>query len=199
MIKDRIPKRFNLDPLQDIQILCPMQRGGVGARALNIELQKALNPHYETGITKYGQIFVVKDKVMQTTNDYDKEVYNGDMGIIKSINEEEQEVTITFDGKDITYDYTDLDQLTHSYATTIHKSQGSEYPAVIIPITMQSYRMLKRNLIYTAITRAKKLVVIIGEKKALGIAVRNTKGLERYSKLKDLLLEAIAKSQRLQC
>ena len=189
MVSDRIPKRFNLDPLQDIQILCPMQRGGVGARSLNIELQKALNPNYEAGITKYGQIFAINDKVMQTSNDYDKEVYNGDMGIIKGINDTEQEVVITFDGKDITYDYTDLDQLTHSYATTIHKSQGSEYPAVIIPVTMQSYRMLKRNLIYTAITRAKKLVVIIGEKKALSIAVRNTKGLERYSKLRDWLLD----------
>jgi exodeoxyribonuclease V alpha subunit len=188
MIKDRIPKRFNLNPIQDIQLLCPMQRGGAGARSLNVELQKVLNPNYSNGITKFGQIFAAGDKIMQTENNYDKETYNGDIGIIRSINEQDQEITINFYNRDVTYDYTDLDQITLAYATTIHKSQGSEYPAVIIPLTMQSYMMLRRNLIYTAITRGKKLVVIIGQKKALAIAIKNNTSSDRYSKLYEWLI-----------
>jgi len=188
MIKDRIPKKFNLNPVQDIQLLCPMQRGGAGARSLNIELQKVLNPNHTNGIVKFGQIFAVGDKIMQTENNYDKEVYNGDIGIIKAINEQDQEIIINFYNRDVNYDYTDLDQITLAYATTIHKSQGSEYPAVIIPITMQSYMMLRRNLIYTAITRGKKLVVIIGQKKALAIAVKDNTSSHRYSKLREWLV-----------
>ena len=184
---DRIPKKFNLNPINDIQLLCPMQRGGTGARSLNTELQKVLNPNYVKGITKFGQIFAVGDKVMQTENNYDKDTYNGDIGIISAINHEEQEVTIDFYGNKVIYDYDDLDQITLAYATTIHKSQGSEYPAVIIPITMQSYMMLRRNLVYTAITRGKKLVVIIGEKKAFAMAVKDSKSSNRYSRLKDWL------------
>lgn len=184
---DRIPKKFNLNPIGDIQLLCPMQRGGTGTRSLNIELQKVLNPHYAEGITKFGQVFAVGDKVMQTENNYDKDTYNGDIGLISSINKEEQEVTIDFYGNKIVYNYDDLDQITLAYATTIHKSQGSEYPAVIIPITMQSYMMLRRNLIYTAITRGKKLVVVIGEKKAFAMAVKDGKSSNRYSKLKEWL------------
>ena len=126
MIKDRIPERFNLNPVHDIQLLCPMQRGGVGARSLNVELQKVLNPNYSNGILKFGQIFAVGDKIMQTENNYDKETYNGDIGIIRAINEQDQEITINFYNRDVTYDYTDLDQITLAYATTIHKSQGSE-------------------------------------------------------------------------
>lgn len=188
MVKDRIPKSFKLDPINDIQLLCPMQRGGAGARSLNLELQKALNSDYESGIMKYGQIFARNDKIMQTENNYDKEIYNGDIGIIKSINEQDQEVTINFYNREVIYDYTDLDQITLAYATTIHKSQGSEYSAVIIPLTMQSYMMLKRNLIYTAITRGKKLVVIIGQKKALTMAIKDNKTSARYTKLKEWLL-----------
>ena len=124
---------------------------------------------------------------MQTENNYDKDTYNGDIGIISAINHEEQEVTIDFYGNKVIYDYEDLDQITLAYATTIHKSQGSEYPAVIIPITMQSYMMLRRNLVYTAITRGKKLVVIIGEKKAFAMAVKDSKSSNRYSRLKDWL------------
>jgi exodeoxyribonuclease V alpha subunit len=187
IISERIPKKFNLDPIHDIQLLCPMQRGGSGARSLNIELQKALNPNHTNGIVKFGQTFAIGDKVMQTENNYDKETYNGDIGVITAINQEAQEITINFYGNQIIYDYTDLDQITLAYATTIHKSQDSEYPAVIIPITMQSYMMLKRNLIYTAITRGKKLVVVIGQKKALAMAVKDTKSSNRYSKLKDWL------------
>ena len=124
---------------------------------------------------------------MQTENDYDKEVYNGDIGSIKKIDQEEQEVVINFDNREVTYDYTDLDQITLAYVTTIHKSQGSEYPAVIIPLTMQSFMMLKRNLVYTAITRGRNLVIIVGQKKALAIAVRDNKGLMRYTKLREWL------------
>lgn len=188
MVKDRIPKKFNLNPVNDIQLLCPMQRGGAGARSLNIELQKVLNPNHTNGIVKFGQIFAVGDKIMQTENNYDKEVYNGDIGIIKAINEQDQEIIINFYNRDVNYDYTDLDQITLAYATTIHKSQGSEYPAVIIPITMQSYMMLRRNLIYTAITRGKKLVVIIGQKKALAMAVKDNTSSHRYSKLREWLV-----------
>ncbi len=184
---DRIPRKFNLNPINDIQLLCPMQRGGTGARSLNTELQKVLNPNYEKGITRFGQIFAVGDKVMQTENNYDKDTYNGDIGVISAINQEEQEVTIDFYGNKVIYDYDDLDQIILAYATTIHKSQGSEYPAVIIPITMQSYMMLRRNLVYTAITRGKKLVVIIGEKKAFAMAVKDGKNSNRYSRLKDWL------------
>ncbi|WPY01164.1 ATP-dependent RecD-like DNA helicase [Candidatus Trichorickettsia mobilis] len=187
LVKERIPKKFNLHPVNDIQILCPMQRGGVGVRSLNIELQQALNPNYNSGIVKFGQTFSLGDKIMQTENNYDKETYNGDIGIINNINEQEQEVTINFYNRNVIYDYTDLDQITLAYATTIHKSQGSEYPAVIIPLTMQSFMMLKRNLIYTAITRGKKLVIIIGEKKALAIAVKDNKTSHRHSKLKEWL------------
>jgi len=191
LIKDRIPGKFGLHPRDDIQVLCPMQRGGTGARSLNIELQKILNPNYETGITKFGQTFAVGDKVMQTANNYDKEVYNGDIGIIKSLDDEEQEAILSFYDREVIYDYTDFDQITLAYATTIHKSQGSEYPAVIIPLTMQSYMMLQKNLIYTGITRGKKLVVIIGQKKAIYLAVKNNKTTFRYTKLKEWLIDKI--------
>jgi exodeoxyribonuclease V alpha subunit len=187
MTCERIPKKFSLDSVNDIQILCPMQRGGSGARLLNSELQKALNPNHQEGITKFGQVFAIGDKVMQMENNYDKDTYNGDIGIISAIDKDEQAVIIDFYGNKVEYDYADLDQITLSYATTIHKSQGSEYPAIIIPLTMQSYMMLRRNLIYTAITRGKKLVIVIGEKKAFAMAVRDSKSSNRYSKLKDWL------------
>ena len=191
LTRERIPKKFNLNPIHDIQILCPMQRGGTGARSINVELQKALNPNHSNGITKFGQTFAVGDKVMQTENNYNKETYNGDIGVITTINQQEQEITINFYGNQVIYDYDDLDQITLAYATTIHKSQGSEYPAIIVPLTMQSYMMLKRNLIYTAITRGKKLVVIIGQKKALAMAVKDAKSSNRYSKLKDWLRNTV--------
>ena len=152
LIKERIPQKFGFNPINDIQILAPMQRCNSGVRVLNIEIQKALNPTYEAGIFRFGQYFAINDKVMQIENNYNKEVYNGDIGIIKNIDNIEQELVITFDKRDIIYDYNDLDQITLAYAITIHKSQGSEYPAVIIPITIQSYIMLKRNLLYTAIS-----------------------------------------------
>ncbi len=192
LVQNQIPTKFRVNPVTDIQVLAPMQRGGAGVRSLNIELQKALNPNYQSGILKFGQTFAIGDKVMQTENNYDKEVYNGDIGIIKNINSEEQEITISFDDKNIVFDYSDLDQITLAYATTIHKSQGSEYPIVVIALTMQHFIMLKRNLIYTAITRGKKLVIIIGNKKAFYYAVKNTKHLTRYTKLKNWLISKTA-------
>jgi exodeoxyribonuclease V alpha subunit len=158
----------------------------VGAGNLNIELQKALNPR-EDGIIRGGRTFKVKDRVMQIVNNYDKEVYNGDIGRITLIDEEAQEVTVTIDDRRIVYDYSDLDELVHAYAVSIHKSQGSEYPAVVIPILIQHYILLQRNLLYTGVTRGKKLVVLVGTKKALAIAIRNNKTEKRYTLLRQRL------------
>ena len=171
---ERIPKRFNFDPIDDIQVLTPMHRGVVGAANLNITLQQVLNPR-EDGITRGGKNFRINDKVMQIRNNYDKEVFNGDIGRILNIDTESQEVTISFDGKTVAYDYPDLDEIVLAYAVSVHKSQGSEYPAVVIPILTQHYVLLQRNLIYTGVTRGKKLVVIVGTKKALAIGVKNNK------------------------
>src|SRR6266481_293380 len=159
IVQERIPKRFGLDPIRDIQVLCPMNRGGLGARSLNIELQKALNPPSEIRIELFGWTFCLGDKVMQIENDYDKEVYNGDLGIVSRIDLEEGELAVDFEGREVIYGFTELDELVLAYATTIHKSQCSEYPAVVIPLTMQHYVMLQRNLIYTGVTRGKRLVV----------------------------------------
>lgn len=188
LVKERIPNKFGFHPINDIQLLSPMQRGSSGVKALNTELQKVLNPNYEVGFFKFGHYLAMHDKVMQTVNNYDKEIYNGDIGIVKNINASEQEMVINFDNRDVIYDYADLDQITLAYAITIHKSQGSEYPVVIIPLTMQSYMMLKRNLLYTGITRGKKLVILIGQKKAVELASYDKTGLERYSKLKEWLI-----------
>jgi exodeoxyribonuclease V alpha subunit len=187
LVKTRIPKRFGVDPVRDIQVLCPMNRGGLGARALNIELQRALNPRSEPQVQKFGTTFLIGDKVMQTENDYDKEVYNGDLGFVTAIDPEIGEITIAFDGREVTYLLGELDQVILAYATTIHKSQGSEYAAVVIPVTTQHYPMLQRNLLYTGVTRGKRLVVLLGQKKALMIAVKNVSGRRRWSKLREWL------------
>jgi exodeoxyribonuclease V alpha subunit len=164
-----------------------MNRGGLGARSLNIELQKALNPPGEGRVERFGWTFCPGDKVMQIENDYDREVYNGDLGIISRIDAEESELVATFDGREVTYGFGELDELVLAYATTIHKSQGSEYPAVVIPLTTQHYTMLARNLLYTGVTRAKRLVVLLGQRKALAIAVKNQASRRRWSKLRDWL------------
>jgi exodeoxyribonuclease V alpha subunit len=186
LVKTRIPKRFGLDPIRDIQVLCPMNRGGVGARSLNIELQAALNPAGDHKVERFGWTFAPGDKVMQIENDYDKEVYNGDIGNIDCINPADGELVATFDGRAVTYGFGELDMLVPAYAATIHKSQGSEYPAVVIPIMTQHYAMLQRNLLYTGVTRGKKLVVLVGQKK-VAIAVRNVSGRRRWSKLQQWL------------
>jgi exodeoxyribonuclease V alpha subunit len=187
LVKTRIPQRFGLDPIRDIQVLCPMNRGGVGARSLNIELQAALNPAGERRVERFGWTFAPGDKVMQIENDYDKDVYNGDIGYIDDVDPDAGELTTSFDGRAVTYGFGELDTLVPAYAATIHKSQGSEYPAVVIPVMTQHYTMLQRNLLYTGVTRGKRLVVLVGQKKAVAIAVKNVSGRRRWSKLKEWL------------
>jgi exodeoxyribonuclease V alpha subunit len=188
LVKERVPRKFGFNAIKDIQVLSPMQIGGCGVKLLNSELQKSLNPNWQSGITKFGQTYSAGDKVMQIENNYNKEVYNGDIGFISKIGIDEQEVLAVFDDREIKYSFSELDELTLSYATTIHKSQGSEYPAVIIPLSMQHFVMLKKNLIYTGITRGRKLVVIVGQKKALSIAIKNKKSDIRYCKLREWLV-----------
>jgi exodeoxyribonuclease V alpha subunit len=180
LVKNRLPKAYGVNPIQDIQVLCPMNRGNAGARALNEVLQLALNPPGEGSIEKFGTTFSVGDKVMQIENNYDRDVFNGDIGFVTRFDPEEEELTVNFDGRDVIYPYGELDELVLCYATTIHKSQGSEYPIVVLPITMQHYVMLKRNLIYTGVTRGKRLVVMVGQKKAL----RGKQTLRRHTGLK---------------
>jgi len=185
LIQDRIPNHLGLDPIRDIQVLSPMNRGSIGVRELNTALQKALNPVRpgEPAAERFGWRFQVRDKVIQTENDYKKEVFNGDIGTIEKIDPVEHEVSIRFDDKLVEYDYGELDEVSLAYAVTIHKSQGSEFPAVVIPVAMQHYMLLQRNLIYTGITRAKRLLIVVGQKKALGLAVRNDQARKRYSGL----------------
>lgn len=185
VVRERIPRRFGVDPVRDIQVLCPMNRGGVGARSLNIELQKALNPNGEPRVEKFGTTFAVGDKVMQVEND--KEVYNGDLGFVEAIDLETGEMTIGFDGRPVDHQFGELDQVVLAYATTTHKSQGSEYPVVVIPVLTQHYAMLQRNLIYTGVTRGKRLVILLGQKKAIAMAVKNASGSKRWSKLGEWL------------
>ena len=187
LVSNRIPRRFGLDPIRDVQVLCPMNRGGVGARSLNIELQAALNPAGDRKVERFGWTFAPGDKVMQIENDYDKEVYNGDIGYVTSVEPDDSELTAIFDGRPVTYGFGELDALVPAYAATIHKSQGSEYPAVVIPVMTQHYTMLQRNLLYTGVTRGKRLVVLVGQKKAVAIAVRSVSGRRRWSKLREWL------------
>jgi exodeoxyribonuclease V alpha subunit len=186
LCKERIPARFGLDPVDEIQVLTPMHRGIIGAQNLNTVLQNTLNPQTQ-GIERGGQLFRIHDKVMQIRNDYDKDVFNGDLGRIVRIDMENQEVHVDVDGRLVIYDFSELDQLVLAYAISVHKAQGSEYPAVVIPLLTQHYVMLQRNLLYTAITRGKKLVVIVGTKKALGIAIGNDKTQKRFTLLKERL------------
>ncbi|MFC6462985.1 ATP-dependent RecD-like DNA helicase [Paracoccus aerius] len=187
LVSRRIPRRFGFDPIKDIQVLCPMNRGGVGARSLNIELQKALNPAGEKKVERFGWTFAPGDKVMQIENDYDKDVYNGDIGTIEDVDADEGEVAVDFDGRTVLFAFGELDTLVPAYAATIHKSQGSEYPAVVIPVMTQHYTMLQRNLLYTGVTRGRKLVVLVGQKRAVAIAVKNVSGRRRWSKLDEWL------------
>jgi len=176
VVGERIPARFGLDPIAQVQVLCPMARGGCGSRALNIELQNLLNPDPPEQVERFGWRFAPGDKVMQIANDYEKEVFNGDVGTVETIDADASELTVRFDGREVTYGWGELDQLVPAYACTIHKSQGSEYPAVVIPLLTQHYAMLQRNLVYTGITRGKQLVVVVGQTKALAMAVKNHLG-----------------------
>jgi exodeoxyribonuclease V alpha subunit len=183
LAKERIPERFGFDAVDDIQVLTPMHKGVVGAGNLNVELQSTLNPG-QGGVMRGNRNYRLNDKVMQIKNNYDKEVFNGDIGRITRIDQEARKVTISFDGRDRAYDYTDLDEIILAYAVSVHKSQGSDYHAVIIPIVIQHYILLQRNLIYTAITRGRKLVVMVGTRKALAIGVKNDKTKRRYTYLR---------------
>jgi exodeoxyribonuclease V alpha subunit len=195
MCKNRIPEKFGFHPVNDIQVLTPMHRGVVGVSNLNAELQRHLNNSPDE-LPRGERTFRSGDKVMQIRNDYDKDVYNGDIGRIAAINREDQEVTVDYDGRPVVYDFTDLDEIVLAYAVSVHKSQGSEYPAVVIPLLTQHYLMLQRNLLYTAITRGKRLVVIIGTKKALAIAIKNNKPRMRYTRLRERLLDLLARNSQ---
>lgn len=186
LVKTRLPKHYRYHPLDDIQVLCPMRRSTVGSENLNKELQETLNAN-PTDYVRGGRGFRVGDKVMQVRNNYDYDVFNGDIGRITKSDPVEKILTVTFPDKVVDYDAADLNELVLAYATTVHKAQGSEYPAVVMPLTTQHYMMLQRNLLYTAITRAKELVVIVGSKEALGISIRNNKVVERNSYLAERL------------
>ena len=187
LCKEGIPSRFRFHPLDDIQILAPMHRGTVGVANLNAELQRELNDRKEE-VVRGGKVFKVGDKVLQIRNNYDKDVYNGDIGRVVNIDGEVQEMTVDYDGRRVTYEFSDLDEVVLAYAISVHKSQGSEYPVVIIPVLTQHYMLLQRNLIYTGITRGKKLVILIGTKKALSIAINNNKPQKRYTMLRERLM-----------
>lgn len=182
-VTQRIPQRFQFHPLQDIQVLTPMNRGVVGAYQLNHALQQALNASSELKIQRFGWTFSPGDKVIQTVNNYDKEVFNGDIGFINKIDLKETTLQIKFEERFVDYDFNELDEISLAYATSIHKSQGSEYKAVVIPIAMQHYRLLARNLLYTGITRGKELVILIGQYKALAIAVHQQPSQQRLTQL----------------
>jgi exodeoxyribonuclease V alpha subunit len=189
VVTERIPKRFGFHPVRDIQVLTPMNRGGLGVRSLNVELQQRLNPSGEPQVTRFGTTFAPRDKVLQTENNYTKEVFNGDIGTITVVNPDDGLLRVDFDGRIVDYEFGELDELSLAYATSIHKSQGSEYPVVVIPLAMQHYMLLVRNLLYTAVTRGKKLVIIIGQAKALAMAVKNCRSSKRVTKLAERIAE----------
>jgi exodeoxyribonuclease V alpha subunit len=185
VVQNRIPRKFGLNPLEDVQVLAPMHRGAVGVGNLNGRLQAALNPPTPGKAEQQigGRVLRAGDRVMQIRNNYQKEVFNGDTGRIVDVDLESQTLTVEFDGRPVFYDWVEADELQHAFAVSIHKAQGSEFPAVVIPMLTQHYLMLQRNLLYTAITRAKQLCVLVGTRKAIGIAVRNATVAQRWSGL----------------
>jgi exodeoxyribonuclease V alpha subunit len=194
IVAHRIPSKFNLDPLKEIQVLAPMHRGALGVEALNSALQQSLNPgaNQRAELRMGGRVFRVGDKVMQTRNNYQKEVFNGDIGWVKEVNNSNQEMVVFFDDqRAVSYEFSALDELVHAFAVSVHKSQGSEFPCVVLPVAMAHYVMLQRNLLYTAVTRGRKLVVLVGTKRAIALAVRNDQRSERYSALKRRLLQLL--------
>ena len=185
LVKHRLPKAYN-QPLNNIQVLTPMQRSVVGANNLNMMLQQALNTS-NLGISRGGTTYKLGDRVMQVRNNYDKNVFNGDIGIVEHVSMEDRTLFVRFDDNLVEYEASELDEVTLAYATTIHKAQGSEYPIVVIPVLMTHFVMLQRNLIYTGITRAKKICVLIGQPKALAYTIRNLTVTKRNTKLKERL------------
>ncbi len=197
LVRERIPARFQFDPLRDIQVLSPMNRTALGSRNLNEILQAALNPPGgQAELERFGWTFRVGDRVIQTENDYQREVFNGDLGMVTKIDQDKQEMIVSFDGRPVAYDFSDLDALSLAYVLSIHKSQGSEYPCVVIPLHTQHFVMLQRNLLYTAVTRGKKLVVLVGTKKALGLAVRRQDTRRRCTALRQRLAAPRSKERR---
>jgi exodeoxyribonuclease V alpha subunit len=190
LVKERIPGRFAI-PSSDIQVLSPMHRGVVGVGLLNETLQAAVNPANEnTPQRQFGnRLYRAGDRVMQIRNNYDKDVYNGDMGVVTAVDLEMQKLTVMMDGRAVPYDFLELDELVHAFAISVHKSQGSEFPAVVIPVLTSHYMMLQRNLLYTAITRARRLVVLVGQPRAIAMAVKNDKVTARYSGLRSRLIQ----------
>ncbi len=191
LVKERIPARFGFDPKTDVQVLSPMNRSLLGARNPNQVLQTARNPG-DGGpeVLRFGWTFRIGDRVIQTENDYNRDVFNGDLGVIEKISRIEQDMVVNFEGRQVECDFGDLDELALAYVLSIHKSRGSEFPCVVIPVHTQHYIMLQRNLLYTAVTRGKKLVVLVGTKKALGMAVRRQDASQRYTALRKRLQEA---------
>ena len=185
LVQKRLPHAYEVDAHQ-IQVLTPMQKGNIGAIALNAALQKALNPS-KVGLTRGVNTFKLGDRVMQLRNNYEKKVFNGDLGYIESVDTDENTLSVNFEGTLVSYEISELEELTLAYATTIHKSQGSEYPIVVMPVMMNHYIMLQRNLIYTGITRAKKICILIGTPNALHYAINNMQVLKRNMKLKERL------------
>jgi len=187
LVAKRIPERFSVDPIRDIQVLCPTNRGPIGTRALNERMQIVLNPLAADRIEHRGIAYATGDKVMQIENDYDREVYNGDIGRLTAIDRSQKQVTVTIDGNPQTYGFDELDNLVPAYAITVHKAQGSEYPIIILPLARQQGRMLRRNLVYTAITRARRLVILLVEPGSLELAIEQRPEIRRWSRLRDLL------------
>lgn len=184
VVAERIPRRFGMNPIRDVQVLTPMNRGSLGTRSLNLELQKRLNAGAEPQVQRFGWTYAPGDKVIQTVNDYDKDVFNGDIGQVSRVDPDEGCVHVAFDDRTVPYEFGELDEVALAYATSVHKSQGSEYPAVVIPLAMQHYLLLQRNLLYTAVTRGKRLVVVIGQPRALGMAVKNLRSASRLTGLR---------------
>lgn len=190
LVAERIPQRFGFDAVTDVQVLAPMHRGDLGTAALNRALQDRLNPTRDgdaAELARGDRVYRAGDKVMQLRNDYDKSVFNGDIGVIAGVDREAGALRVDFDGRPVSYERAELDQLTHAYAVSIHKSQGSEYPVVVLPLATQHYMMLQRSLLYTAVTRGKKLVVIVGSKRAVSLAVNNADAKRRYTWLAERL------------
>jgi exodeoxyribonuclease V alpha subunit len=185
LVTERIPQKFGFDAIHDIQVMAPIYRGPVGVIVLNDRLQEKLNPPANNKPERrlFGTVFRLGDKVMQTQNNYDKDVYNGDIGFIQSMDVIEQNLKVNFDGSSVAFDWSEADQLALAYVVSVHKAQGSEFPAVVMPIVTQHYTMLQRNLLYTAITRARKLCVLAGSRRAISMAVRNNKVAQRFTAL----------------
>jgi exodeoxyribonuclease V alpha subunit len=181
LVAERIGARFGFDPIADVQVLAPMHGGDIGTKELNRVLQERLNPQRGPELARGDRVFRRGDRLMQRENDYESGVFNGDIGLCASVDVEAGSIAVDFDGKIVPYDRGDLDQLVHAYAVSIHKSQGSEYPAVVLALSTQHFRMLQRSLLYTAVTRGKQLVVIVGSRRALGIAVKNADARQRYT------------------